>query len=260
MTTEQKVAPLDKDIQSLIAPAEAPASAVKVEAEPDPIPEKLRGKSERELAKMYTELEKTFGKHSTEVGELRGLVDKFLLREIDKPAVKAEPEQDPDFFEDPMKAVARAISKSPELTSLKAIAAKLEQDANFEKIRSAYPDYKEVGTSAEFQEWVGKSAVRRQLFARANSSFDYEATDELLGTWKELQAAKAVKGKGEVETLKAKTETDKKAVSVPKGGAGELSGKILRRADLINLRSTKPERYAELQHEIVKAYQEGRVK
>ena len=266
MTTDSKPdAQMADDLKALIEP-DAPAP--KAEAQPDDhdIPEKLRGKSERELAKMYTELEKTFGKHSTEVGELRGIVDKFLLREIEqqKPAaapVKAEPETDTtDFFENPMAAITRAIAKSPELNNLKAIAAKLEQDANFERIRATHPDYREIGTSTEFQEWVGKSNVRKNLFARANSSFDFEATNELLSTWKELQVAKAVKGKETVEELKAKTETDKKAAKVPKGGAGELSGKTLRRADLINLKATRPERYAELASEIQAAYREKRVK
>jgi len=51
-----------------------------------------------------------------------------------------------------------------------------------------------------------------------------------------------------------------KAASVDVGGSGEVSRKIYRRADLIKLKMTDPDRYMALQDEIMSAYADGRVK
>jgi hypothetical protein len=47
---------------------------------------------------------------------------------------------------------------------------------------------------------------------------------------------------------------------VDTGGSGEATKKIYRRADLIRLKMTDPDRYESLQPEIMRAYTEGRVK
>ena len=49
--------------------------------EPD-IPEKYQGKSVEELVQMHQELEKFSGKQSTEVGELRKLVDDHIQTQL----------------------------------------------------------------------------------------------------------------------------------------------------------------------------------
>jgi hypothetical protein len=51
-----------------------------------------------------------------------------------------------------------------------------------------------------------------------------------------------------------------KAAAVDTGGTGESGKKIYRRADLIRLKMTDPNRYDALSDEIMAAYQEGRVK
>jgi hypothetical protein len=51
-----------------------------------------------------------------------------------------------------------------------------------------------------------------------------------------------------------------KAATVDVGGTGESSKKVYRRADLIKLRMTDPDRYMALQDEIMSAYAQGRVK
>jgi hypothetical protein len=44
------------------------------------------------------------------------------------------------------------------------------------------------------------------------------------------------------------------------GGTGESSQKVYRRADIMNLMMTNPERYEALQPEIMAAYAQGRVR
>ncbi len=87
--------------------------------EPD-IPEKYRGKSVQELVQMNQELEKFSGKQSTEVGELRKVVDEHIQTQL---AIQQAPEQqqqqdeddDVDFFVDPKTAVSRAIDNHPKI-------------------------------------------------------------------------------------------------------------------------------------------------
>ena len=50
------------------------------------------------------------------------------------------------------------------------------------------------------------------------------------------------------------------AAGVDVGGSGESSRKVYRRADLIRLKMTDPQRYESLSDEIMAAYAEGRVK
>ena len=51
-----------------------------------------------------------------------------------------------------------------------------------------------------------------------------------------------------------------KAAQVDVGGSGESSKRVYRRADLIRLKMTDPQRYETLSDEIMQAYSEGRVR
>jgi hypothetical protein len=82
--------------------------------EEDEIPEKYQGKSTAEIVRMHQEAEKLLGRQSSEVGELRSVVDNYIQTQLDTntPATQ-EPEEDIDFFSDPDKAVERAIKNHP---------------------------------------------------------------------------------------------------------------------------------------------------
>ena len=62
------------------------------------------------------------------------------------------------------------------------------------------------------------------------------------------------------QEAKQVTESALKSAAVDTGGTGETSKRIYRRADLIRLRMTDPDRYNALQDEIMAAYAEDRVK
>jgi hypothetical protein len=99
------------------------------------------------------------------------------------------------------------------------------------------------------------------LFAKADADYDFEAADELLSTYKELKQVKQQAQNIQTAVVESKAQ-DKamKAASVDVGGSGETSRKVYRRADLIKLRMTDPDRYMALQDEIMSAYAQGRVK
>ena len=101
------------------------------------------------------------------------------------------------------------------------------------------------------------SPIRLNMFAIADSQFDFKAADELLSTYKQIRGAKA---KQTADAGQKVLKQNLKAASVDVGGTGESSAKVYRRADLIRLKMTDPDRYEQLQPEIMKAYAEGRVR
>jgi excinuclease UvrABC nuclease subunit len=102
------------------------------------------------------------------------------------------------------------------------------------------------------------------LFAKADAEYDFEAADELLSTYKEIKQIKQqqqVQQATNADLVESKAQSQAmKAASVDVGGSGEVSRKVYRRADLIKLRMTDPDRYMQMSDEIMQAYAEGRVK
>ena len=233
------------------------------------IPEKYRGKSAAEIAKIALEQERFIGKQAQEVGEIRKLADQLILEKLNtqkpKEVGNSQPTDDEltdvDFFADPVKAVNKAVEKHPAVLAAKQAAISVKQKESLDRLTSTHPDYREVVQDPEFQNWVGQSRIRQSMFHAANREYNVEAADELLSTFKQLKARKAEIVQEGAQALKENTEKALKAVSVPSsGGTGETSKKIYRRADLINLQIRDPERYMQLQDEIMAAYASGRVK
>lgn len=226
------------------------------------IPEKYRGKSVQDLIQMNQELEKFSGKQSTEVGELRKLVDNYIQTELDaKQAPQQQQEDnngDVDFFVDPQSAVNRAIDNHPKIKEAESYTRQYKQQATLAQLRSDHPDMDQVLEDPKFAEWIKGSKVRTQLFVQADQQYDYDAANELFSLWKERSSIVQ-------ETARAERASRRNAVkSATTGNArGTAEGsrkKVYRRADIIKLMNSDPERYAALSNEILKAYAEGRVK
>jgi hypothetical protein len=80
------------------------------------LPDKYRGKSAAELARMHQEAEKLLGRQSSEVGELRKVVDSYIQTQLSQQqAPQKSDDEDYDFFTDPDKAVSRAIENHPKI-------------------------------------------------------------------------------------------------------------------------------------------------
>ena len=221
------------------------------------LPEKYRGKSAKEIAAMHTEAEKLIGKQGSEVGELRRVVDDFIKAQTLKEAKKEEPEQDDDsFFVDPKSAVKKAIENHPSIKEAQQASMAMRQQEVLGKIGSKHPNYQQTIQDPAFADWVKSSRIRMEMYARAETQFDFDAADELLSTWEERQnIAKTV-----AETTKVDRQQQLKAASVNTQGATDsVAKKKYRRADIIKLMQTDPDRYDAMSSEIMKAYQEGRV-
>jgi hypothetical protein len=237
------------------------------EVKPEPVeelPEKYRGKSALEIAKMHQEAEKLIGRQANEVHEVRSLADQLLKQQLDTSSKKTtaiEESQDEDFFADPQQAISRTVEKHPAVIEARQAALEMKKMKTAQQLAAKHPDFTTIASDVGFQDWVKSSAIRLDLFAKADANFDFEAADELLSTYKEIKQIKQQQHTQKVDAVENKAqEQAMKAASVDVGGANEVSRKVYRRSDLIKLRMTDPNRYLDLQDEILKAYAEGRVK
>jgi hypothetical protein len=232
---------------------QAPVEAAQEETE-DEIPDKYRGKSVAEIVRMHQEAEKLLGRQSSEVGELRKVVDSYIQTQLSNEAPETE---EIDFFDDPQTAVSRAIENHPKIKEAEAMSRQYRQQDTFGRLQQKYPDLMETVQDTNFQEWIKSSKIRTQLYMMADQQFDYDAADELLSTWSDRQAT--VKNTVEAEKQSRK-QAVKEASTGNVRGTGETSKKIYRRSDIIKLMKTDPDRYQALSDEIMTAYREGRVK
>jgi hypothetical protein len=228
------------------------------------IPDKYRGKSAKEIARMHQEAEKMMGRHSQEVGELRAFADSLLKAQLatNKPTAQqqqpAEEVDDVDFYVDPKKAVQKALDSHPAIRQAQEAAVKMQRQESLALLQNKHPDMLQISRTPQFIDWVGKSVVRQNLYRLADQQYDAVAADELLTLWKERASA--------VETTKnIATEDRRQAMRTAQTGATKASAesvskKVYRRADLINLLQTNPDRYYAMATEIERAYAEGRVR
>jgi len=235
------------------------------EQTPDPeddLPDKYKGKSAAEIAKMHMEAEKALGRQGGEVGELRKIVDDFVKTQL---ATKTAPVQtteetieEDDWYLNPERAVERAISNHPKLKQAEEITAQMHQARVLDELKRQHPDFADIIRDNSFQEWVKSSKIRQQLLVQADQNYDLDAANELLGTWKERKGAAAT-------AVKQENTERKKQVKAASTGAATGSGeaptrKIYRRSDIIKLMQTDPDRYLQLADEIAQAYAEKRVR
>jgi hypothetical protein len=238
--------------------------AVDVKEPVEELPEKYRGKSAIEIARMHQEAEKLIGRQANEVHEVRSLADQLLKQQLDSRAKEAKPIEESledDFFADPASAVNRQVEKHPAVLEAQRFAAEMRHAQTAQKLADRHPGYRELAISEPFVEWIKASPVRMSLYTKAETELDYDSADELLSTYKELRQIKQQNQVQQSANVESKSqEQAMRAATVDVGGAGETSRKVYRRADLIKLRMTDPERYMQLSDEIMDAYATGRVK
>jgi hypothetical protein len=251
----------DEDIVS----DEFQAEEAKAEAAPTQevaIPEKLKGKSYEDIVKMYQEAEKLIGRQAQEVGEVRKIADELIKRQITPQVEPARAvEDDTDFFADPVKAVNKAVESHPAVVQAQQAATQMARMQTANRLAQSHPDYTQVITDPEFASWVNESPVRQRLYVAADKQFDFDSANELLSNFKALKKAKQDTVQQAAQQLQEQRNQTLKAATVAVDGAtGETSKKIYRRADLIRLQMTDPERYMALQDDIMSAYSDGRVR
>lgn len=250
----EEFSPVDEGEEQQATPTEEPVQ----EDDEDDIPDKYKGKSIKDIVRMHQEAERAIGKQGSEVGELRRIVDDFVKAQTVSQQQAPVVEEEVDFFTDPDKAIARAIEKHPKVRQAEELSAQMKKAEAMANLKAAHPDFTDVVQSEAFGEWVNKSKVRRELFSRADRNYDFDAADELLTTWKERN--NVVEQTKQVEQVQRKQAVKAASTGSSKGSGETASKKTYRRADIIELMRTNPDRYEQLAPEIMQAYAEGRVK
>ena len=240
---------------------EATAEVEQPQPEEPKVPEKYQGKSLEEVVQMHQEAEKLLGRQSSEVGELRKVVDDYISTQTQPIAPQqqhVEPEDDIDYFTDPQAAVNRAIENHPKIREAQQYTEQYKKQSSLATLQAKHPDMQTILSDPKFAEWIKASKIRTQLFVAADQQYDADAADELFSLWKERKTVArqtaAVEKQARKQTLKAANTGNAR-------GTGEgTRKKVYRRSDIIKLMKTDPERYQALSDEILQAYAEGRVK
>ena len=260
-------------VEDTAVTAQAPASLAEsiapvqeqVTAQPEPavddVPAKYQGKSIADVIQMHQNAESLAGRQSSEVGDLRKIVDDFIVTQSNSTKQEdPEPEEYSsglDFLDDPSAAVNRAIDNHPSIVKAAEIAknadiATANQEAQ-NRLLQEHPDTAEVISDTKFVDWIQGSKSRSRSLRTANQSNDVEAMSELLSEYK---SSKPVTDTSGVTSTKQQA---RQAATGAISGNSESSQKVFRRADLIKLKMTDPDRYSQLQPEIMQAYAEKRV-
>src|SRR6056300_991556 len=114
-------------------------AATEDEAEDD-LPEKYKGKQLKEIVRMHQEAEKLLGRQSSEVGELRHVVDSYIQTQLDTTQQNQQPEEEIDFFSDPDKAVDKAIKNHPSIRQAEAVTNQYRQATAKSLLQERHPD------------------------------------------------------------------------------------------------------------------------
>lgn len=240
----------------------------------DFLPSKLRGKSLREVAEMYQNLESLNGRMANDLGQQRNLTDRLLdLKRnedlgrnggVQQPAkVEVNPAE---LLEKPTETLERfASAREAALVSQVTDRLNRVERAVLEReFNTKHPDVTAVAKSDEFTTWVRQSPTRQRA-ANAAASGDYGAADDLLT---EFKAGKQAGQKQETRQVQQKDNLDAaRSASLESGSNGSNAdstkkGKIYNRSDLMRLKLENPDKYYDegYQAEIMRAYAEKRVK
>jgi len=225
------------------------------------VPEKYQGKSMEEVVQMHQEAEKLLGRQSSEVGELRKVVDDYISNQTPTQAPQqqhVEPEDDIDYFTDPQGAVNRAIENHPKIREAEQYTAQYKKQSSLSTLQAKHSDMQQILGDPKFAEWIKASKIRTQLFVQADQQYDADAADELFSLWKERKTV--AKQTANVERQARKQTLKAASTGNARGSAEGTRRKVYRRADIIKLMKNDPDRYQAMSEEIMAAYAEGRVK
>tara|TARA_B110000285_G_scaffold16574_1_gene16227 strand:+ start:48 stop:875 length:828 start_codon:yes stop_codon:yes gene_type:complete len=259
---EQPITETQVETQEVEAVTE-PEQTLEVNGNVEEIPAKYAGKSMAEVIEMHQHVEQALGKQGSEVGEQRKLIQS-LLEAQNLANTTVEPQEEVESFEDtfytdPAKAVNSAIENHPDVLKARQQVAQQEQQQKLNVLEKAYPDWEKTVADKSFQDWIGASEIRKDIFRKADTDYRPDYAIELFDMYDKVnmvEKTKEVKKSEKAKVDKALRQTVSETRSTQSVGGK----KMYRRSDLINLQITDPNRYASLADEIQEAYAEGRVK
>lgn len=229
------------------------------------LPEKYRGKSVEDVAKMHQELEKLNSRQAQEVGEHRKFVDDMLKRELLRNTAQQqssqEIEEDPNekFFKKPTEAMDEYLSNHPTIKQAQEQALMMKAQSAQQNLHQQFPDFVEIVKDPAFKEWVNASPIRQRLYDAADEGYDLTAATELFGTWKAISGSTQPAQQSVNNEVKENRSKSLKAASVDTGTSAISSNKKYSRKAIQDLLKNNPDKYYANSEEILQAYAEGRV-
>jgi hypothetical protein len=250
----------DEFVDSTDTPEEAPSVEATAEEEQEAgfeVPTKFKDKSMEEVVQSYQQLEKEFGRKNNEIGELRKLTDQMLELQLKGNTPQQEvAKKEVDFdslIDNPSDVVNSLVDENPTIKKLEQQLTESARQTEKAAFEAKHPDAYETVQNPDFQQWIQESPVRQQMFREADSQYNYQMADELFTLYGQIKGVAK-------EASSEKRDKALKAATVEKGTPAASSKKIFRRADLMKLRLTDPDRYEAMEPEIILAYQEKRVR
>lgn len=206
------------------------------------IPERFQGKSAEEIANSYIELEKLSSRQANDLGAMRKQVDQLL--ELQTSLSTPQPEQSTpakpvtmdDLYDDPEAVIRRVVGEalgdqSKRVDSLEQTLTETTQATAMEKFESKHKDYRQIGESPEFVNWVLETPYRQRLGLAAQGG-DLEAADDLLSMWKDQNniAAQQAEDTRQQQLRAASLESSERS------GTVQTSGDTFSRSKLMELK------------------------
>lgn len=238
------------------------------------LPEKYKGKSPAEIARMHMNAEKRLSQMGNELGSLRGLADQVLnlkKENVKVPETPRKPVTVDEIFADPDKAIHETISHSDvakKADDAVSRAENIERQLALRDFETKHPSYKSDLTDPSFQDWVTGNSARVELFRRADN-FDVASADALWQMWgeyKQLQEVGQRREKAETkrrEALNAGKTVSDASTDAPSRGPTYSRAKLMElqmKAHSGDLNARMKWNDKSFQDELLRAYSEGRVR
>lgn len=246
----------------------------------DGLPTKFKGKSAKDIAEAYQNLESRYGSMANDLGVQRQLTDRLLgmKREDDLKANGGSRQERPkpapvttnDILDRPQETLERVVNdgvrgvREDTDTRIRNLEAQLARS----RFENRHSDYQATVQNPEFIEWVKASPLRVRAATVANAG-DWAIADELFTEYeqhgKQRPAANTTTTRQEssADNLEeARRASYTSSGSNSNDGQGKPTGKIYKRADLMKLMIEDPESYYDegFQSEIILAHHEKRVR
>jgi hypothetical protein len=240
-------------------------------AESQPIPDKYQGKSVEEVIEMHRNLEKEYGRQSSEVGTYRELVSTLTAANATVPSKEDTTDKPVEvtsdlLFDDPQEAIASVVKQvlNDELAPIRQTQTQQQQQTAIQQLTQEFPDAEAIGADPKFAEFVEKSPYRLQDAQNWVEKQDVESARRLLNDYKEFTGTAEVAAPTQPTAEKKAVASARKASTESgRGGAGASAGKkIMYKNEVMKLIAKNPEKYRSpsFQKELASAIREGRLK
>jgi hypothetical protein len=183
----------------------------------------------------YKELEKLNSRQAQTLGQQRKLIDDFIVKdptpnEEPSPQESYQPITVDDLYEDPNAALQRAVDAHPAIQEARNIQKQYESDARDREanaFRERHPDYEQLASQPEFQNWVVDDPTRVNLWTRGNE-YDFSAADALFRLYKAEKGMSLVQQQQSIEQAELVQSSGEMVTEPPRFSRQEYVAKLTR--------------------------------